>query len=262
MRRSRRSRALLCLGVMALGAASPGAVARATPASAQQSGTILGTVTCALTRQPLEGVSIKVGAHDSVAARTGPDGRFFLDRVPPGRTTLVLELRPGYVPALRLLDVLPGSATEILVELAPVTAQADELVVAVEGSDPSATVRIYPMGGARALGGGGSASDLLARGFPGVDVRRGSGGVGAGAGILIRGVGSLVLPGAPLVFLDGIQVGGTAGWYSAYGDALRVLDQIPAESVGRIEVLRGSSAARYGLGSGNGVILVFTRKGP
>ncbi|NJD19319.1 MAG: carboxypeptidase-like regulatory domain-containing protein, partial [Gemmatimonadetes bacterium] len=160
----RTSRTLLYLGVMALGAASPGAVARATPASAQQSGTIHGTVTCALTRQPLEGVTIKVGVHDSVAALTGPDGRFFLGRVPPGRTTLVVELRPGYVPALRLVDVLPGSVTEIPVELAPVTTQADELVVAVEGSDPSATVRMYPMGGARALGGGGSASGLQARG--------------------------------------------------------------------------------------------------
>jgi len=253
VRRNRTPWALLCLGAMALGAVAP--------AAAQQPGTIRGTVTSALTHQPLEGVTVKLGVQDSVAARTGPDGRFLLGGVPPGRTSLVLELRPGYVPALRLVDVLPGSTTDMPVELAPVTAQAEELVVTVEGSDPSATVRVYPLGGARALGGGGSATDLLARGFPGVDVRRGSGRVGAGAGIIIRGVSSLALPGDPLVFLDGVQVSGTAGWYSSYGDALRALDQIPAESVGRIEVLKGSSAARYGLGSSNGVILVFTRRG-
>ncbi|MDP2958657.1 MAG: TonB-dependent receptor plug domain-containing protein [Longimicrobiales bacterium] len=251
------SRASLALAALALGMA-----AWATPAFAQQSGTILGTVSSAVTGKPLVGVTVRLGVEDTVKVRTGPDGRFVLYGVPAGRASLVLELRPDYVPALRLVDVLPGSTNELSVEMAPVAVEIEDLVVTVEGSDPSATVRIYPWGGARALGGGGSAADLLARGFPGVDLRRGSGRVGAGASILIRGVSTLSLPGDPLVFLDGIQVGGTAGWHSVGSDALRALDMIPAESVGRIEVLRGSSASRYGLGAGNGVILVFTRRGP
>ena len=68
------------------------------------------------------------------------------------------------------------------------------------------------------------------------------------------------MPGDPLVFMDGIRVNDmvTTGQSEA-GVVLGFLDLIPAFAVSRIEVLKGPSATRYGVGSSNGVILIFTR---
>ncbi len=103
-------------------------------------------------------------------------------------------------------------------------------------------------------------SELSEIAFSGIHVVRGSGQVGAGSRILIRGVNSLELPGDPLVFVDGIRVNTrVASGQSEAPFVVGILDLIPADAVSRIEVLKGPSATRFGVGSSNGVILVFTR---
>ncbi len=229
-------------------------------ASAQASGSITGQVRSAITGEPLSGVTVRAGDGE-IRAATREDGRFVLNGVPAGEIRLSLELPPDYVTAVELVTVAPGGVVQLSVELVPEAVLLEEILVRGRSADPSVVAKTYTPDEVLALVGNGSAVDLLARGFPGVDIRRGSGRVGTGPAIMIRGASTLSLPGDPLVYLDGIQVGGSPGWNSrSSGEAVRVLDMVPAGSVQRIEVLRGPAAVRYGLGANSGVILVWTRR--
>ncbi|SHL58628.1 TonB-dependent receptor plug domain-containing protein [Hymenobacter psychrotolerans] len=68
--------------------------------------------------------------------------------------------------------------------------------------------------------------------------------------VLIRGITSLSGPSQPLFLLDGVPL----------SDA-EALMGIPPSVVDRIEVLKGPSAAIYGMQGGSGVIAVFTKTG-
>jgi outer membrane receptor for ferrienterochelin and colicin len=61
--------------------------------------------------------------------------------------------------------------------------------------------------------------------------------------------------------VDGVRVGkgavSTGGGEANY--IVGFLDMIPADIVARVEILKGPSASRFGVGSSNGVILVYTR---
>jgi outer membrane cobalamin receptor len=121
-------------------------------------------------------------------------------------------------------------------------------------------VKVFLPGEAREITGGGTAVDLLVASFSGIQVTRGSGQAGAGSRILIRGTNSLQMAGDPLVFMDGVKVNSVvASEGSEAHYVIGFLDLIPADAVSRIEVLKGPSATRFGVGSSNGVILIFTR---
>jgi|WetSurMetagenome_2_1015567.scaffolds.fasta_scaffold252994_1 TonB-dependent starch-binding outer membrane protein SusC len=81
--------------------------------------------------------------------------------------------------------------------------------------------------------------DLISSKVPGVDVRDGK--------IVIRGTSTLMGGTDPLFIVDGNIMGS--------------IDFIQPNSVKSIEVLKGSSAAIYGLRGSNGVILINTIKG-
>ncbi|MEM9885085.1 MAG: TonB-dependent receptor plug domain-containing protein [Bacteroidota bacterium] len=85
----------------------------------------------------------------------------------------------------------------------------------------------------------------LLRMVPGVTVA----GTFPNQNVTIRGIGSLNLSSAPLYILDGIAVDAQA------------ISIIPVSDVEFIDVLKGPSAAIYGSRGGNGVIIVYTRRG-
>ena len=58
----------------------------------------------------------------------------------------------------------------------------------------------------------------------------------------------------PMIVVNGVQIDGSAR------EAMAVLDQIPLYQVARLEILRGPEAMSYGVGSGNGVILITMRR--
>jgi TonB-dependent SusC/RagA subfamily outer membrane receptor len=66
--------------------------------------------------------------------------------------------------------------------------------------------------------------------------------------VIIRGISTWALSNAALVVVDGVVRG-----YS--------IANIPPETVGSIEFLRGSDAAAYGARGANGVILIRTKRG-
>jgi vitamin B12 transporter len=77
-----------------------------------------------------------------------------------------------------------------------------------------------------------------------------NGGLGKSAGLYLRGTNA----GHVLLLVDGVRFGsatlGQANW-----------DNIPVDSIERIEVLKGPSAALYGSEAVGGVVQVFTRPG-
>lgn len=98
-----------------------------------------------------------------------------------------------------------------------------------------------------------STADMIEGRFPGVEVRRLSGG---GVSIRIRGSRSLVgaySSSEPLYVIDGIPKGNSTG----------TLSDLDPRDIKRIEVLKDASAmSAYGSRGANGVILITTTRGP
>jgi TonB-linked SusC/RagA family outer membrane protein len=83
--------------------------------------------------------------------------------------------------------------------------------------------------------------------LPGLRVVNHSGQPGAGPSILLRGGASINSPGGPLVVVDGI---------------VRAYNDIPAEDVASIQLLKDAAAtAIYGARANNGVLLITTKSG-
>ena len=90
----------------------------------------------------------------------------------------------------------------------------------------------------------------------GVQFRQGSGQPGAGAEILIRGVGSVSAGNQPLIVIDGLPFGNYNGQTN---NLLALLDPNDIESV---SVIRDASGkAIYGSRAANGLILITTKRG-
>ena len=97
-------------------------------------------------------------------------------------------------------------------------------------------------------GTGRTVSELLAR-LAGVQMSA-NGGLGKSSSVFIRGTESRHV----LLLVDGVRVGSaTLGTPN--------FDNIPIESIERIEVLKGPASALYGSDAVGGVIQIFTREG-
>jgi len=109
-------------------------------------------------------------------------------------------------------------------------------------------------------------SNLINGKAPGVTILQGSGSVGSGARIKIRGSSSVALNDAPLLYIDGVRVnnnegsGVTVQGFSS-GIVSRINDLDP-ESIETIEIIKGPAAATlYGTEASNGVIQIITKRG-
>lgn len=124
-----------------------------------------------------------------------------------------------------------------------------------------------------------SVTDLLEGRVPGLVVQRSSGAPGDPARIRLRGNSSALLSNDPIVVVDGIRVyadqsserGGNLAGHAGEGliggneynyAAPSPLDNIDPNTIERIEVVKGPSAATlYGQDAANGVIVVTTKRG-
>src|SRR5438105_4209045 len=100
----------------------------------------------------------------------------------------------------------------------------------------------------------------------GVQVAPGTGMVGAGPRIRIRGVSTLSLSDQPLIYVDGVRTnndvnaGPTNQGYGS-GEISRLGDFSP-EDIESIEIIKGPAAATlYGTEAANGVIQIITKRG-
>jgi len=99
-----------------------------------------------------------------------------------------------------------------------------------------------------------------------------TGRLGAGPNIEIRGVASLSLINAPLIYIDGVRVSNrTAGGPTTFGNGgfgsqnagvVGRLNDINPDEIESIQIIKGPAAATiYGTEAANGVIQIITKKG-
>ena len=242
-------------------------VAAAAPIAHAQQGTISGTVRVEGAQRPLPGAQVSVEGQPGKETITDASGQFRLVGV-TGTTVTVNVRALGFRPSSQSVAV--GTTTvrflmsERAIELNQVvvtgTAGGEQLrslgtsVAKVNVADVVAQTAVP------------SIDALLNGRTPGVVVLPGTGQVGAGANIRIRGIGTFSLSSQPLVYVDGIRVNNSTGSglsVQAFGSGVisRLNDFDPSE-IETIEVLKGPAAATlYGTEAARGVINIITKKG-
>jgi len=210
--------------------------------SAQGRGTVTGTVMDDASGEPLSGATVTF-AGAGTGVKSSADGSFVVS-LPAGEYTVRAELE-GYVSTTDRIEVTADELGIMLFYLGRVEAILQDIVVRVTGDGAGRSVIEQ---GDRSLR---TALDLLREQVPGVLVRSRP---GAQTGIRIRGSSSMTMAGRPAIYLNGVLVGDSGSMSAA-----QFLEQVPAESVLRIRVLRGPSAAAQYADATSGVILVETR---
>ncbi|HUF70333.1 MAG TPA: SusC/RagA family TonB-linked outer membrane protein [Longimicrobiales bacterium] len=236
----------------------------ALPLAAQQTGRVQGRVIDAATNRPLVGVQVFI-PPTGIGNLTDSDGRYLLQSVPAG-THSVTAQRIGYRQAVQEVTVPAGALVTVDLSLSQTAIALDEIVVTGAGMGTERRKlgnSIVSINADRANTASVSdVSQLLAGREPGVAVLPSGGYTGQGARIRIRGSSSLSQNNEPVIYVDGIRVDNTAFSSQTPQGGASKLDDIPPESIERIEVLKGAAAATlYGTEASNGVIQIFTKKG-
>ena len=207
-------------------------------ASAQK--TITGTVTDA-SGEPLIGATVSLGGTNGVV--TDLDGNFTLSGVNNGANLTISYV--GY----QTKTVKVGSQNNYQIVLDANDKSLDEVVVIGYG-----TVKRRDLTGAVASVSGESlqknpvanVAQALQGQLPGVNVISQDGRPGASMSIRVRGGGSITQSNEPLYVVDGVITGR--------------IDDIPADDIESIDVLKdAASTAIYGASGANGVILITTK---
>lgn len=215
-------------------------------ASAQEPGTVSGTVTSASDGEPLIGASVLVKGT-TIGTDTDIDGKFTVK----AKKGDVLQFRyVGHEPS----EVKVGDSNVINVMLQENENNLDEVVVVGYGTQKRKLVTgstFQVAGDQLAQMNTTNALTAMQSQAPGVQITQSSTQPGKGFKVSIRGVGTIG-ESSPLLVIDGI-VSGTAN------DGLNGINPNDIES---IDVLKdAASAAIYGSRAANGVILVTTKQG-
>lgn len=233
---------------------------------AQQS--ITGSITDADTNEPLLGVTILVQGTNKGTV-TDFDGNFEIRNLQSGEYALELSYT-GYSKLIQYVTI--GSSDVVQnIQMTFSASQLDEIIVTGTGA-PVARKKIGNSIGSITASKLedlpiNSFSDLLQGREPGIVAFPSGGLTGEGAQIRIRGNASLSQLNEPIVIVDGVRVdrgGGFGGGFvgAGGGGSTSRLDDINPESIERVEILKGASAATlFGTEASNGVIQIFTKKG-
>jgi TonB-linked SusC/RagA family outer membrane protein len=234
---------------------------------AQGAGTVAGTVLVEGAQRPLAGAQITVEGQPDKATASDASGRFRLTGL--SGTSVTINVRAlGYRPETQTVNV---GSTNVRFVLSARAVELNQVVVTGTAGGEQlrsigtsvATVNVADVAAKTALP---SVDALLNGRTPGVVVLPGTGQIGSGANIRIRGIGTFSLSSQPLVYVDGIRVNNATGSglsVQAFGSGVvsRLNDFDPSE-IENIEVLKGPAAATlYGTEAARGVINIITKKG-
>jgi TonB-linked SusC/RagA family outer membrane protein len=233
-----------------------------------QSGTLAGKVTSA-SGEALPGANVVVQiAGLTLGAATDANGNYTITNVPAGSQKVTARF-VGYRSETKEVNVEVAKITEVNFSLSPTVLQLDEVVVTGAGAavekmklgNTVATINATNLKEAPVS----TLAEVLQGRVPGVQSLPSGGLVGEGAQIRIRGSASLSQLNEPLVYIDGVRVGTTAGFAGVSaggaGEPSR-LDDINPDAIERVEILKGAAAATlYGTQANAGVIQIFTKRG-
>jgi TonB-linked SusC/RagA family outer membrane protein len=259
--RSAGRRWLACHVALALLLGATPAVARA------QTGTISGTVVAEGSLRPLANAQVTVDGQTGRGTVTDAGGRFRLAGLSGTSVTLTTRLL-GFRQTSRTVQV---GATDVRFVLTERAVELNQVVVTgTAGGEQKRALgtSVAQVNAAEVLTKTAVPSiDALINGrAAGVAILPGTGMVGAGARVRIRGIGSFSLNADPLIYVDGVRVdnqtsSGIAIQAFSSGVISRLNDFDP-EQIESIEILKGPAAATlYGTEAARGVINIITKKG-
>ncbi|MCA1789909.1 MAG: TonB-dependent receptor, partial [Thioalkalivibrio sp.] len=181
----------------------PGSVA------GQQTGTVTGQVVGADNLNPLSGVQMVVEGTQ-LGGITNNSGRYIILNVPAGQITVTATLL-GRRSVQQTANLSAGETATLDFRLAETAISLDEIVVtgtagAQQARALGTTVGSIQVSERQALAPEATFENMLTGSVAGVNVAQGGGAVGGGSNIRVRGAGSLVLSGQPLVYIDGVRV--------------------------------------------------------
>jgi len=237
--------------------------------------TIVGQVVDSASRAPVVGASVLVQGTP-LGTVTDSAGRYRIAGVAQGAQTIIAR-RVGYAPKRRTVTV--GTDGELTVDfaLAPAATSLSEVIVTGTaggqqrrelGNDVPEIKAPDVLAKSQAP----DLSSLLNSRVAGVSIVPTTGRLGAGPNIEIRGVASLSLNNAPLIYIDGVRVSnrtgggpttfGNGGFGSQNAGVVGRLNDINPDEIESIQIIKGPAAATiYGTEAANGVIQIITKKG-
>jgi TonB-dependent starch-binding outer membrane protein SusC len=231
--------------------------ASASPATAQATGSIVGRVIDHRTGNHLASAAV-IAPEAGARTETTEDGTFLLADLAPGTVHLRIEA-PGFTHAVEAVQVHESTTSLVEIRVLPMDAVLSEILAVGRrrAGDPPRTTSETLLR-LEETEEGLTVVELLRRRVPGLRLGPGSGNVGSGGAVLMRGVGSISGSQEPVIYLDGVRLGSGAD-----GNPVRLLEEIPASAVTRIHVLRGPAAAAVHTNAAAGVILIeTTRRAP
>jgi TonB-linked SusC/RagA family outer membrane protein len=230
-----------------------------------QERTISGQVMDETTKSPVAGATVTVkGVRNAVS--TNPDGTFSI-KAPSGTVTLIIS-SIGFATKQVVAGPSSGSLTislgadsrelgEVVVTALGISRQAKTLVYATQ------TVKPAELTGVRDAN---NVLNSLQGKVANAVITQGSGGVGSGARIVLRGNRSIQQSNNALIVVDGVPINNST--YSMSGNDFGSVQgsdgasSINPDDIESVTVLRGASAAAlYGSQAGNGVLVITTKKG-
>ncbi len=251
--------------VSAVGLAAALVFGLAGTVSAQETGTVQGTVVDADALRPLSEVQITV-VGTRLGTLTDDRGRFQISRVPAGEQTLRLQML-GYGVVERTVDVPAGGTATVELELQISALAMDEIIVtgvgqATERRELSTSVAVLS-GDVIEQAPVQTLDQLLQGRVAGATVNAVSAQPGTSSLINFRGVSSVFGAQTPVIYVDGVRVDNsqsTAG--DTGGEQTSALTELLTSDIERIEITRGGAASTlYGSDAATGVIQIFTKRG-
>jgi len=203
----------------------------------------------------------------SLGALAGATGAFLIAGVPAGEQTLRVILL-GFADATTTVQ---AGDTNVRIVLSATAINLDGLVVTgtvgetqrravgntVTSISAEETMQLVPAP---------DVSSLINARAPGVVVTPGTGMVGGGPTIRIRGASSFSLNTQPLIYVDGVRVDngvGTGISVQGFGSGvINRLNDVNPDDIASIEIIKGPAASTlYGTEASNGVIQIITKRG-
>ncbi len=225
-----------------------------------QNRTITGTVVSAEDNEPVIGATVVIDGT-TTGGVSDMNGKFTVVVPPEGKTMTV-----SYVGMLsQTMPVKNGLRVVLKMD----TRKLDEVVVTAMGltrEKRSLGYSLQEVGSDELTKVGQlSVTGALSGKLAGVQINQFGGSVGASSRISIRGNSSLQADQQPLIVVDGVPI---ANDTQRTGNNIYVgvdygsgINDINPEDIESVTVLKGGSAALYGMRAGNGVILITTKSG-